>query len=240
MTCWCSGILCGWCETVIALTGRLGLASHTAVTGARWTIRGFSSIVLIVSVSPLCLVPFLIIYMEIAEPEPYVDIHNSGRYTQFGQRSCFAFFLTLYLNLQCSGIQLLKQSRNTVKLHSRLKPAAFRRRTWRQSGLCSLWQIGQYWMVLWRFVACFPKRYLVAVRSHISALHKATRCDFSRPEDAVQQAPVLPCFVDCCFEPLEKIKISRMAGRYSCCDTCTTHARQHACACVHVSHVPLA
>ena len=36
---------------------------------------------------------FLIIYMEIAEPEPCVDIHNSGLYTQFGQRFHFAFFL---------------------------------------------------------------------------------------------------------------------------------------------------
>lgn len=40
---------------------------------------------MIVSVSPLCLVPFLIIYMETAEPEPRVDLPNSGLYAQFGQ-----------------------------------------------------------------------------------------------------------------------------------------------------------
>lgn len=93
MTCWCSCILGSWCETVIALTASLGLASHTAVTGASWTVRGVSSIVLIVSVSPLCLAPFLIIYMEKAEPEPRADIHNSGLNTQFGLRFHFDFFL---------------------------------------------------------------------------------------------------------------------------------------------------
>lgn len=112
MTCWCSGILCGWCETVIALTGSLGLASHTAVTGARWTVRGFSNIILIVSVSPLCLIPFLIIYMETAELEPCVDIHNSGLYAQFGQRFHFAFFLTLCVKLQ-------RTARNPVIKRSR-------------------------------------------------------------------------------------------------------------------------
>lgn len=51
-------------------------------------------------------------------------------------------------------------------------------------------------MVLWRFGVYFPKQCLVDVQSHISALHKPTRCDFMRPEDAVERAPVLPCFVD--------------------------------------------
>lgn len=40
MTCWCSGILCGWFEAVTVLTGRLWLTNHKEVADARWTVGG--------------------------------------------------------------------------------------------------------------------------------------------------------------------------------------------------------
>lgn len=163
MTCWCSGILCGWCETVIALTGSLGLASHTAVTGARWTVRGFSNIILIVSVSPLCLIPFLIIYMETAELEPCVDIHNSGLYAQFGQRFHFAFFLTLCVKLQRTARNPVIKGvgKYSLKHHSGVKRAVFRYPCMTTKSF--------HQMVLWRFG-------VVDVQSRIFSLQKFTRC----------------------------------------------------------------
>lgn len=77
------------------MTMRLRLASHTAVAGARWTIRGVQKY----SIDSQCvstLSSFFFLHKintEIAELEPCVEIHKEVSQSAFGGRVIAPFFL---------------------------------------------------------------------------------------------------------------------------------------------------
>lgn len=88
--------------------------------------------------------------MEIAEPEPRVDIHNSGLYAQFGQRFHFAFFLALCVKLQHTArYAVMKGVGKQFKASQRCKTCTFQtsvhdNKAFSPDGVVEIWCLLSY------------------------------------------------------------------------------------------------